>query len=143
MLGDVEEALAVLMMIILVSRLGDLAWCIVMGRLTRRSSHFSSSVTHLVSPGASSMWYISEGSSSTWLSSLVSTKRALIAGIRSAATEALVNFILEFWCRCFVEVWKVRRREPPGTCGTLARAGGAVADYEHMPQWRKRPQTGS
>lgn len=69
--------------------------------LTLRSSHFSSSVTHLVFPGASSMRYFSldspfqpAGYNSTLLRSVVSTKRAATAGASSATSEDVLNFIL-------------------------------------------------
>lgn len=73
-------------------------------RLTRRSSHFSSSVTHLVSPGASSTRnfsvdssYTPSGYSSTLLPSVRSIKRAVMAGASSATREYVLSLIVDVW----------------------------------------------
>ena len=100
--GDVEEALAVLGPMPSAMRechskgIGG-------GGLTRRSSHFWSSVTHFVFPGDSSMWYFwvslgTLGSPSGYRTAASgspgSTKRALTAGSSRASSDALETFMV-------------------------------------------------
>lgn len=103
--GNVHEALTVLQRPVLVDGLlclfGTSSENGTADGLTRRSSHFSSSVTHLVVPGDSSMRYFStdsplkaSGYSSTLLPSFFSTKRAATAGASSATTEEVLSFML-------------------------------------------------
>lgn len=63
-------------------------------RLTRRISHFSSSVTHCVLPGAVSTRNSSSGWRMTLSASAVSIKRVETAGRQAARREACENFIV-------------------------------------------------